>query len=57
MDRIEFGELSLKGLDPSLGPSVVHASNTEKKLQVCMCLLPLHRVCSLNVPLWLPRYR
>jgi len=57
MDRIEFGELSLKGLDPSLGPSVVHASNTEKKLQVCMCLLLLH-VCSLNVPpLWLPRYR
>lgn len=56
MDRIEFGELSLKGLDPSLGPSVVHASSTEKKLQVCMCLLLC--VCSLNVPLCLvPRYR
>lgn len=57
MDRIEFEELSLKSLDPSLGPSVVHASSTEKKLQVCMCLLLLLRVCSLNVPLWVPRYR
>lgn len=46
MGRIEFGELALKGLDPSLGPSIFHVSSTEKKLRVCTeCLWCSRVVC------------
>lgn len=34
IDRIDFEELALKGVDPSLGPSITHADATQKANEV-----------------------
>lgn len=44
MDRVEFEELALNGLDPSLGPSLSKLAETPGKEQkkITVCLSPMN---------------